>query len=369
MPWFSFHGGHSSEFCRHAGGRLEEIVQKAYEAGFTSLGVSEHAPRFRQGDLYHDEQDLTPGDLLTMFEAYRVRARELQKEYAGRMEMFVGFESEMMPPPEVGPEANKPAPHSHAGLSAAAEVSPEAAPPAGEMPTTNMALKRDARFFEPPLNDGMAVSARSGGGADRPKATAVVGNWAGRMKELKAKGKFDYVVGSVHSVGDYWIDYSPQATAEAAEALGGVEALRGAYFRQVVEMIEDLRPAIVGHLDLIRKFDGQHPEFSKGTWLEIDRALQAAHAYGCVLDVNAAPARRGLGPIYPMKEILRKACAMGVRVTLGDDSHGPADVGVGLDQAVKMIGEAGYRCINYLARWEGSVVWEEAPIETVYPAK
>ncbi len=60
---FSFHGGHSGEFCRHAEGRLEEVVRAARAAGFSHFGISEHMPRERPEFLYADEEGLTPADL------------------------------------------------------------------------------------------------------------------------------------------------------------------------------------------------------------------------------------------------------------------------------------------------------------------
>jgi len=35
MPWFSFHGGHSGEFCRHANDNLDAVVKRAVESGAT----------------------------------------------------------------------------------------------------------------------------------------------------------------------------------------------------------------------------------------------------------------------------------------------------------------------------------------------
>lgn len=57
MPWFSYHGGHSGEFCRHARGHLEEVVEQAWQAGFTHYGLSEHCTRLRSDDLFDDEVD------------------------------------------------------------------------------------------------------------------------------------------------------------------------------------------------------------------------------------------------------------------------------------------------------------------------
>jgi histidinol-phosphatase (PHP family) len=58
---------------------------------------------------------------------------------------------------------------------------------------------------------------------------------------------------------------------------------------------------------------------------------------------------------------------MGLRVTLGDDSHGVATVGVGLDASLAAIAQAGYASVSYLDRDGSSIVWREAPLEQVRP--
>lgn len=56
MP-FSQHS-HSGEFCAHAKGTLEEVVLTAIELGFRIYGLSEHCPRYREEDLYTEEQEV-----------------------------------------------------------------------------------------------------------------------------------------------------------------------------------------------------------------------------------------------------------------------------------------------------------------------
>jgi hypothetical protein len=60
---------------------------------------------------------------------------------------------------------------------------------------------------------------------------------------------------------------------------------------------------------------------------------------------------------------------MGVPVTLGDDSHGPDGVGVGLDACLEAIAAAGYREVHYLTRREGRVSLEQAWLEDVHPER
>jgi histidinol-phosphatase (PHP family) len=292
VPWFSYHGGHSGEFARHAKGTLEEVVASAIRAGFSIYGISEHAPRYRAQDLFPDEADLGVDDLVEMFDSYVRSALALRERQTDRIELLIGFETEVLPPQ----------------------------------------------------------------------------SWLERMRELRRRHpELEYVVGSVHNVGDASIDMHPKVTAKVAAAVGGKEVLERLYFDGVAEMAERLRPEIVGHFDLIRKFDGPEASFGPETWKHIERALEAVRAVGAVLDVNAAPVRRGLGPVYPLPPVLERACEMGIPVTLGDDSHGPADVGVGLDACLRAIHQAGYERVHYLTKESGEVRLESAPLAEVRP--
>lgn len=292
MPWFSYHGGHSGEFCRHAKGALDAVVERAIAAGFTHYGLSEHCPRYRAEDLLPGEEDLGPDGLVAAFEAYTAHARELRERVRDRLDLLVGFETERLPP----------------------------------------------------------------------------GDWAQRMRELRARVAPDYIVGSVHDVDGHVIDFSADQTREVAGELGGVEALQLRYFDAVIDLVQTLRPEVVGHIDLIRKFDGPTPAFSKAVMRRIELALEAVRAAGGVLEVNCATHRRGLGPVYPLPEILARARQLGIGVTLGDDSHGAHDVGVGLDASMSAIAAAGYREVCYFAHGaSGATELLKARIEDVRP--
>ena len=96
--WFSYHGGHSGAYCRHAQGSLRDVLQAACVRGFTSYGLSEHVPREFREDLFPDEQDLAPADLAAMFDAYVEEALRLRAGFEGRLEVLVGFEAEWIRP-------------------------------------------------------------------------------------------------------------------------------------------------------------------------------------------------------------------------------------------------------------------------------
>lgn len=300
MAWFSYHGGHSGEFCGHAKGKLEAVVQRAIEAGFTHYGLSEHCPRFREQDLYDEEiaAGMTPASLLATFRAYIDEALSLRERYADRIQVLVGFETERVP----------------------------------------------------------------------------AADWLARMRELRALAPFEYVIGSVHDVDGVWVDYKREVTEELAEKVGGRARLQARYFDDVTDMVRALKPEVVGHIDLIRKFEGDGASIDPSAWPHLEAALEAVRDCGAALDVNCGASRRGLSPVYPLPEILRRAREMNVGVTLGDDGHGAHDVGVGLESSLRAIAGAGYRELRYLARDQDGprglsspATWRSIALEDVRP--
>lgn len=94
--WVSVHGGHSGEFCHHARGNLEEVLERYVELGFEWVGISEHIPVPRLELRYPDQvaAGLTPEFLYDRFSRYIIRCRELQQAFAPRLEVLVAIESE-----------------------------------------------------------------------------------------------------------------------------------------------------------------------------------------------------------------------------------------------------------------------------------
>jgi histidinol-phosphatase (PHP family) len=97
MVWFSYHGGHSGEFCKHAKDSLRAVVEQAIALGFTTFGLSEHCPRYEAGDLFPDEVPMGTAGLAQQFARYFTEARALSYEYKDRIELLVGFETEALP--------------------------------------------------------------------------------------------------------------------------------------------------------------------------------------------------------------------------------------------------------------------------------
>lgn len=164
------------------------------------------------------------------------------------------------------------------------------------------------------------------------------------IQHLIERFKPDYIVGSVHHVNDIGFDFSPENYGQAIESAGGIEALYCRYFDVQFEMIRDLKPPVVGHLDLIRIFDPDYrqrleqPEIAR----RIYRNLSLIRDMGLILDFNVRPTYKGADEPYVSRAILFQARELGVAVVPGDDSHSVATVGLNIDRGIRMLQELGF---------------------------
>ena len=81
--------------CGHAWGTDDEFIQAAIDAGYTTLGFSEHAPwPFADGYWEIDTRQRIPMEKL---DSYISDMQELKAKYADRIEIQVGLECEYFP--------------------------------------------------------------------------------------------------------------------------------------------------------------------------------------------------------------------------------------------------------------------------------
>ncbi len=163
---------------------------------------------------------------------------------------------------------------------------------------------------------------------------------------------FDYVIGSVHylKVGD---DYPPiddtreHAIAVVNEYFGGDwYAYAEEYFRTVAQVAERIRPNIIGHFDLVAKYNGEgdlfdenHPRYVAAWQAAADRLIQS----GVPFELNlGGMLRAGRHEPYPTLAIQRYLAKRGAQVVLSSDAHTAEALGVGFEQWGQAALEAGF---------------------------
>ena len=148
---------------------------------------------------------------------------------------------------------------------------------------------------------------------------------------------FEYVVGSVHIVGDrYPFDHPEMKDGLPAYGLDRIhlESLALAE-RAAASGLFD----VIGHLDHAGKFGP--PEDEAAVRAAASRALRAVAAAGLTIELNTAGWRKAGRP-FPAPELLAEACSLGVPLVIGSDAHRPGDVGAEFGRAVAAARAAGY---------------------------
>lgn len=154
----------------------------------------------------------------------------------------------------------------------------------------------------------------------------------------------DYLVGSIHFVNDMVFDYSRERYDMVAESVGGHDELYCRYFDMQYEMIELLRPEVVGHFDLIRIFDPEYRQRLRKPEIEekIIRNLQLIKKYDLIMDFNTRSLLKGADEPYITGHILQMAKDLDIPVVPGDDSHGLDNVHINMDRAIAILEEYGF---------------------------
>jgi histidinol-phosphatase (PHP family) len=177
------------------------------------------------------------------------------------------------------------------------------------------------------------------------------------MQKYRARHGFEFMVGSVHYVEEIQIDGTRENYDRGIETFGGIEGWAVRYYETVAEMVAALKPEVVGHLDLVRKLAPSEESVDSPKVREAAfAALDVIHEHEGILDLNTAGYRKNLGRPYVAPWLLARVKELGVGVCFGDDSHGPEDVGAGLDDARRYLLENGIDSVRVLTRDGGAVV-------------
>ncbi len=149
----------------------------------------------------------------------------------------------------------------------------------------------------------------------------------------------DYLVGSVHFVNDLGFDYSKKQYDKTTECAGGMENMYLQYFDIQYEMIKLLKPAVVGHFDLIRIFDQDYRQrlLQPAVVEKIERNLQLIKDLDLIMDFNLRSLLKGADEPYISESILLKALELGIAVAPGDDSHGVSNVGLNMETGLEIL--------------------------------
>ncbi|KAI1339468.1 histidinol-phosphatase [Xylariaceae sp. FL0016] len=287
---FTMHS-HSGQFCPgHAKDDLEVVIKHAISLGYTTMGLTEHMPRTSLEDLYPEELDDPEASLAILAPRHEAYLKE-----ARRLQ-----------------------------LKYASQI--------------HLLVGFEGEWLRPA--------------------------YGSLIKSLASHHCIDYFIGSLHHVNaipiDYDKDYYARALASCTtttSSSAGPDAeipMHERYYDQQHEMLQALRPKVVGHFDLIRLLSAApdtSPEVAApSVWTRITRNLSFVASYGGLLECNSSALRKGLAEPYPCRAIAAAWLRMGGRFTLSDDSHGVAQVGTHYAGALDYLAGLGVQTLWTLRR-------------------
>lgn len=149
--------------------------------------------------------------------------------------------------------------------------------------------------------------------------------------------RFDYVVGSVHFVGDVAVDHDGWDAWEA----GSAEQVWAAYFEALAACARSGLFDILAHPDLVKVWGRGRPLPEGDPRRFYEPAVEAIAESGIAVEVSTAGLRKPVGELYPAPAFAEMCAAAGARFALSSDAHLPEQVGFGYERALELFAALG----------------------------
>ena len=186
------------------------------------------------------------------------------------------------------------------------------------------------------------------------------------MRYFVDREKYDYILGSSHYfviegknlpptatlvAGKYQhIDSTYECMKECIEIFDGdTIALATSYYESFCDYIRNRRPDVVGHFDLITKFD----EVESAFFLDDPKYRKLAIKYmesvadvDCIFEVNTGAISRGYRSLpYPHEDLLHVLKKHGAKVMLNSDCHAAENLDCFFAESRKILADVGFEYV------------------------
>lgn len=164
---------------------------------------------------------------------------------------------------------------------------------------------------------------------------------------------FEYAIGSVHYIkkeGQFLlVDEMPEIMKkDILEQFGGDPyAYAKVYFETVKQILQKTNADIIGHFDLITKFNEDNTIFDTTKKRYKDYGIEAIEAlipYDKPFEINTGAIYRGFRKeVYPSVDFLKEIKNRGGNILFSSDSHDGESLGFGFHEAEKLAFELGFQ--------------------------
>jgi len=157
--------------------------------------------------------------------------------------------------------------------------------------------------------------------------------------ELLDGRDWDYVLGSIHFLGDEAMDLreGPWREFDIWRSTDP-EEVWGRYFETLGEAAQSGLFDALSHPDLVKVWGERVPPEPRRFY---ERAMEGIAASDVAIEVSTAGLRKPVGEIYPARGLLELCLEAGRPVTLSSDAHLPDQLGWEYERAVEWLHEVG----------------------------
>jgi histidinol-phosphatase (PHP family) len=160
-----------------------------------------------------------------------------------------------------------------------------------------------------------------------------------RMAELLGARDWDYVVGSVHFLGDEALDHPDYDIWERNASRP--DRVWERYFEWLGEAARSGLFDILAHPDLVKMWGGRRPAPEGDLRRFYERAMDGIVESGIAVEMSTAGLRKPIGELYPATPFLEMLVDAGCPIALSSDAHLPEHLGFGYDQAQEVLAQHG----------------------------
>ena len=159
-----------------------------------------------------------------------------------------------------------------------------------------------------------------------------------RMASLLDGRDWDYVVGSIHFVGDFALDHEEFDIWGSGQS---PDKVWSTYFEWLGELARTGQYDILAHPDLVKHWGRARP-FPEGDLRRFyELAMDGIAESGIAIELSTAGLRKPVGEMYPDRAFLEMCVEAGNPVALSSDAHVVEHLGYGYDEALALLADVG----------------------------
>jgi histidinol-phosphatase (PHP family) len=159
-----------------------------------------------------------------------------------------------------------------------------------------------------------------------------------RIASLLAARDFDYVVGSIHFLGDRALDTDEYGIWHGHPS---PERVWRRYFETLGESAASGLFDVLAHPDLVKMWGPHRPRPQGDLRRYYELAMPGIAASRVAVELSTAGLRKPVGEMYPAPDFLQMALQAGAPVALSSDAHSPRQVGADYDRALELLARLG----------------------------